>query len=245
VHAEIVAVLADQLERRSNTKMGAGNHTSHRRWGYSCNMDSVYPYIHGCSNCTSTNQKLFQGLFSDDTIVDSMLIAANNVCTECSNWFLFEDSSLLLHKPDKDFPRSQLLNEQHIRPHKITFDVLDQAVKYVHDGILNKYLSKNEAISYLQHHCFNNDTVEQIYKCANNGFILNKVKVMHKKQEDHDNDYPKLLVDKAKHPHKYEIYQLPIFMYDNNISLDVFGDAPMHCLFLGISKTIYIDIQHW
>ena len=55
VHAEIVSILADQLERRANTKLGAGNHMFHRRWGFSCNMEAIRQYIHACPSCIERN----------------------------------------------------------------------------------------------------------------------------------------------------------------------------------------------
>ena len=107
------------------------------------------------------------------------------------------------------------------------------------------YLSKNEAFSYLRYYCLNNDTVERIYQRAYNCMILKKITLRSQSNDDPDNDLEKILSDKNKHPESYEMYDLPKYMDSDVIKFDVFGEAPMHCLFLGISKTIYIDIQSW
>jgi hypothetical protein len=198
VHADIVAVMSDQLERRSNLKLGAGNHRYHCRFGYSCNMESVFPFIHACSNCSRLNKKLTLEFMEEIVLSDESIRQQRDKCTFCTNWFTCDDSNLLLYKPDDDFPKPRLINQQYIMAHKLTFDSLLNATKYVHNGIVGMYLSKSEAFSYLGSFCFNNKTIEQIYDCANNCLILNNVTTMHESNNNEDNAYEKKCPAEAK-----------------------------------------------
>jgi hypothetical protein len=246
VHSEIVAVMSDQLERRSNLNLGAGNHRYHRRFGYSCNMESVLDRIHACPNCTIMNKNITMDILESGNLSDEHITSIQqHNCTLCTNWFLNNNSDLLMYEPDADFPRSKLVNQKYVRSHQLTFQSLKNAIAYVHQGIENMYLSKNEAISYLRYHCFNNDTVDHIYECASNCMLLKQVSELHESNKDTDNDYEKIMSNKEKSPHLYEMYRLPEFMYQEYMFLDLFSEAPMHNLFLGISKTLYIDIQQW
>jgi len=246
VHAEIVAVLSDQLERRSNLNLGAGNHRYHRRFGYSCNMESVLNRIHACPNCTIINKTISMDILDSGTVSDEHIISMQqHNCTFCTNWFLDNNSDLLMYEPDVDFPKPKLSNGKYVRSHQLTFESLKNAIVYVHQGVENMYLSKNEALSYLRYYCFNNVTIDQIYDCASNCLLFKQVSELHASNNDSNNDYDKIMSNKQKNPSLYEMYRLPEFMYQEYMSLDLFSEAPMHNLFLGISKTIYIDIQQW
>jgi hypothetical protein len=231
IHSEVIAVMSDQLERWSNLKLGAGNHRYHRRFGYSCNMESVLQYVHACPSCVLMNKNISKEVIESDTVSAASIGLQKDKCLTCTNWFSHDNSPLLRYKPDPDFPKSRLINEKYIKAHKLSFDSLLEAIQYVHHGIVDMSLTKSKVVSYLRYYCFSNDTVDQIYDCANNCLVLKTVTSLHDNNEDPDNDYEKIIANKEKFPHLYEMYRLPEFMYHSYMNLDVFGEAPMHNLF--------------
>jgi hypothetical protein len=65
-----------------------------------------------------------------------------------------------------------------------------------------------------------------------------------KNQDDNPNLWLKLKKDYEDDPRKYQKWSLPSSWYYMN-STDLYVDVPMHLLFLGIGKSVFIKISKW
>jgi hypothetical protein len=88
--------------------------------------------------------------------------------------------------------------------HKLGSYTQCQAVKYVHDGIVQQYLTKKEAIVYLKYYCFNDASINSILECAQNDWLFQDIEKKYQNNEDpQHNDYEQLLNEKTANPHLY------------------------------------------
>jgi hypothetical protein len=142
---------------------------------------------------------------------------------------------------DNDFPSSECNIDREIKYSRLTFKKLRDTVTYVHDSIVSGKFSKKHASSYLKFHCMNEKTINEIVSKAYNCHLL-QVSISSKILDPISFDI--LDKDKEEHPELYKIYEVPIQWNFCN-SFNTFVEAPMHLLFLGITKTVMLDIQMW
>ena len=131
VHFEIVAVLADQPERRSLCcwKMGNGKNTA--RWKYAFDVKRVHQYLPLCCKC-------FKLFMKDPHGFDFM-----SSCQNCSKWDFDTTSTMSVNTP---IPKNTPLDlSPKFTPKKITFKLLKDIVSTSHHKIISGDWDSNAA----------------------------------------------------------------------------------------------------
>ena len=111
-----------------------------------------------------------------------------------------------------------------------------------HNNILMNIWSSKEAEAVLRTYCINKETINKIIDHAYNTKMI--ISIKEEVNFENNIDYIPILVDEKKEPQKYQMYQIPC-VWNEKIPINTYVEAPMHLLFLGISKTIFTDVVNW
>lgn len=152
IHAELLASLADQLARRAENYLTAGNGTYGARWGYAADLYALMAGVPACETCIAA---LYSGELTD-------------TCPNCTNWNMDIDSSLLDMDPPKKYPASQLPATRKLRPKKMTYESLMAAAGVAHDSVVSGEWAPDEALVFLETEGFNKGTGKRIVVNAEN-----------------------------------------------------------------------------
>jgi hypothetical protein len=243
IHAEILAVVNDQPERRSSLALSGGNSTFHSRFSYSCDYTKTNLPINSCCDCYIHIEKEYNDYALNNKVNKYNREWRCNKCHNCYNWLLegSHGGNDYMFSVDNDFPSSECNSEREIGYSRLTFKKLRDCVSYVHDSIVSGKFKKKQASSYLKFHCMNDKTITEIISKAYNSHLL-QVSIDSKILDPLS--FQVLNKDKEDHPELYKIFEVPI-QWEFCNSFDTFVEAPMHLLFLGITKVIMLDIQMW
>ena len=114
IHAELLAVVNDQPERRSSLAMSGGNSTFHSRFSYSCDYTKTILPIVSSLDCYNHIEKEYNEYAINNKVFKYNREWRSNKCHKCYNWLLDESYSGndYMFVVDNDFPSSECNNER-------------------------------------------------------------------------------------------------------------------------------------
>ena len=230
VHFELLISLQDQPERRHCTGILLGNSRNYAaRWGFSCNLSAIKSRIVSCSQC-------LQQLMSPQIPVSD--------CKQCTNWEIISSSTTLLQSDvNEKYPHQLKGNElpRKICPFKLSFNLLNEAVTNAHVEFIEKRWTKDEVTYYLSTYCLNTNTVKCVLEHSENIVTMKQI-------EDHKNtlkrDYEAMESCRNVNPQSYQDWKTPA-SWRRFMTIEQHIDVTMHLLFLGIVKTVALEIHSW
>ena len=230
VRIHVYACLGDSPEKYTISHITRGNGTYTSRWGHLIDIKRVHLHIPSCCRCREDNflrckDRIYKTSYS---------------CKNCMNWeFYGDNNNLLLFDPPKNYPADcDKLHNNKLSPQMLTSELLLKTCKHTHDKILLGYWSSSEGDSYLKAHGLNEDLRQNIVECAENMYLIANMDNMDTKFKTY------LMSDQQKNPSRYEPYPLPK-VWSHPMGLELFVDAPMHLLFLGIMKDVHRMTMKW
>ncbi len=155
-HIELAATLADQLARHCKNKIMAGNGTYGAWWGYAADLSAICQGVPCCPECEKTLQ-------------DHMPLRE---CHECTQWNMDINHCKLNFPPPKNYPADELPSSGMLRPIKLSFESMKQAVIKSHNRVVSECWTAVEADTYLWTQGLNTKAREAIIKNAENTLVL-------------------------------------------------------------------------
>ena len=228
IHFEIVAVLADQPERRSMCcwKMGNGRNTS--RWKYAFDVKQIHQYLPLCSDCLNS-------LIEEPTDFD---FSTN--CEHCLKWNFNSSSSMLNTIPHVNYPVTQSQSQCLMRPLKISFPQLANAAKKAHMNIVSEEWTSKMAIAFLDSVGINEYAITKIIDNAERAFSYSFLE----KSSVNPSGFQSLVELKEQEPSLFEEWK-GCAIWRSPIDIDHVVDVIMHLLFLGVVKEQRNAIRQW
>lgn len=241
VHADCFCVLNDQPERRSSLGLLAGNSRVHSRFGYLLDSRKTQSIIRACSNCAELINNEVHAMNEN---VDDILTChswRNEQCDSCTKWMIQPNDPLLSYIPDLNYPSSLFLVNGKMNLRKIEPKKLVECCQISHDNIVNGTFSTQDAFMFLQENGVSTVISKQVIQHGTYALTWQNVSLQQNENPEH---YSSVLKHKQKNPTLYEPAKLPVAWqtYDN---FEKFIEVPMHLLFLGVTKTVILDIQEW
>jgi hypothetical protein len=240
VHAEVIASLNDQPERRSCLCLSGGNSIYHARWGYAMNLKKLKKVMPACPTCYESLLKEKKD-YSKNAITTEDYFWRQGVCCECSCWAIEVPHPLLRYKPDDDYPQECLGADKKIDSTRLDFEILKKAVDATHSNIMAGIWNKKHAHSYLRCFCLNAKFIGTVLDRAINCKMLSEADQM---VDTMPELYSDIMEEVRNDPESYRKCPLPP-NWNETIPLDRYGDVPMHLLFLGAVKTCLMGTQAW
>ena len=222
--------LGDSPEKYTISHITRGNGTYTSRWGHLIDIKKVYLLIPSCAHCRSENF-----LNCKNAVCNSLYS-----CKTCMNWEFYGDNkNLLLFEPPNKYPMDcDKLHNNKLQPQMLTSELLLKVCKTTHEKVSKGYWSISEGDAYLKVHGLNDDLRQNIIECAENMFLMSNLEGMETKHRTY------ILSDQQKNPEKYQRYPLPR-VWSPPMGIELFADAPMHLLFLGIMKDVHRMTMKW
>ena len=236
VYMETFASLQDQPERRDMLFLARGNATYHSRWGYAMDCSALKSVLIPCPSCLESLKKEAR-----DSTTYLTAEWRTGCCDICSCWAFMLPSKHLCFPPPKGYPADKIPEDGLIPAIRLSFPILRQAVDETHQKLTNKLWIDKEATAYLRVHCLSTKATEEIILRAKNCFLLHHLESIGNVTSE---EYIALAEQKSSCPELYQRWALPS-LWDDSIPLERYGDVPMHLLFLGVGKTLVLDIQLW
>ena len=227
VYAELFVSLGDQPERRGANYVMLGNSQFSARWGLAMDLAAVASGIPTCASCLSDS-------------VQQQAVPLRNTCSHCCKWEMECSSGILDFDPPQDYPKDMIPPSQKLRPLKVSFEVMKNAVALAHDKVVQSEWSSREALSYLRVHGINQEATDEILLHAENALAFRITSVNVEDQLLHQ----ELLSDKLSLPHLFERWEYPAF-WDRGVDVRQHVEAVMHLMFLGVTKTMVKSIKKW
>lgn len=234
--------LQDQPERRDFNLMRAGNGATTGRFGVSADHYALYRrnVLPSCRACLEKMEKAL----SENNCPWPM-----DPCDECVRWDVLDDpNELAFWVAPKDYPATEKVVEKTdfegtkevhrrcLRPFRITYESLKEAIDTAHDGYLNKGWSNQNCVSYLEVEGMSSKFINVVLEHSARSLSLQIAK-----QEPHK--YQAILDAAAANPSEYKKAPNPNSWTRPTIPLVLHPDVIMHLIFLGIVKTTNIIIQ--
>ena len=160
-----------------------------------------------CADCIHGMQ---QKILDDEFIMNS--------CNNCYNFWWNPEK--MCNIPDGDYP---IEGDQQCL--KLTYDLLKKAVTTCHQKIVDGDWTDTMAKSYLNRHCLNNNSKNEVIENANNVKKLNHA--LMNNQEDLISAHQFL---KEENLDKYQMWRTPAF-WDSCFELEDFMEPIMHQFF--------------
>ncbi len=233
VHAERLAYLADQPERRASNFLMLGNSTHGARFGVSCNIKSVISKIPACAACTERNLSLH---------IDGMEEEVQSGF-ECSNWETSTQSGILDFEPEKEFPKSEILSlTKQLSPLSLTYEVLANALEVGFQKCSSGEWGIGATAAYLRAHCINQELIDSCTERARNLKNWNEARANH---ETHPKNWELYFQLHQENPDMFSPVEIPALWKRQWGSLSQCIDVIMHLIFLGVVKTEEGCIKEW
>lgn len=228
VYAELFASLMDQPERRKSNAVLLGGSSFTARWRTCANFALIASKVKACKNC-------FEMLLNN--IVVTVDHHDDRHCTNCSCWRTENCGDMLQSDPPAGYPIDVLPASGKLLPFVMNYNTLHSAVDTTHTKVLEGLWTKDKAHTYLRVNGVNKKSASEVIDRASNcqklagavqGTLLHTA----------------LALEAERHPSMYKKWKPPTF-WNRNVPMERFIDAPMHLLFLGITKTIVTMIHEW
>ena len=242
VHADIYCVSCDQPERRTNLMISAGNSIHHKRFGYVVDYVQCQEIIRSCDKCT-TGIMLESEEYEKNRVVrpKHKSLWRGVPCEHCTSWMYFEDHPLLSYIPDKNYPGCKKDEYGSVNISRITKSMLVRMIKEVEMSLQDKTWTSTTCKAYLRTAGLHTKAITKIMDAATNHCIYQEAE---ENKEQQMNTWIQLRKDYENDPRKYQSWTLPSSWYNfDNVQLYV--DAPMHLVMLGVGKSVYIKVAKW
>jgi hypothetical protein len=236
VHAELLASLADQPERRSANNLMNGNGRFAGRMGHSIDLTSLAASIEPCAECYKNICDKGDGFW-----------ASNSTCEKCTKWTMMGDHQLLRFPPPADYPLDRIPEGGFLFPAKLTYESLKEAVDLTHTMVSTGKWSGKNGSAYLATYTIAPLYSEQVIVNADNVRCLSEAR--------NNTNTLKCALESleelaAADPETFQPKDLPALWErglseTNPVPLEKAVDVPMHLLFLGVVKTVTKTIQEW
>jgi hypothetical protein len=228
VHLELLLSMQDQPERRSVHSLMMGNSLYTPQWSLSLNWTKAYKQLKSCCHC---QESLLNHSF-DNTIK----------CELCCNWNVHDNLIKLKFQAPIDYPQNDMNpidNDNQILPTIIDHKLLIRVCTTSHEKVASNEWTEKQARSLMRVFGINKETSDSMIEYATNASTLKYI------QDNNCADEYQYLVNlHNKHPEQFCMYPInPVWM--RSIELIDHIETVMHLLFLGIAKTIFLDIQEW
>lgn len=238
MHFELMATLQDQPERRSANHLMAGNSTYAARWGVTADHKFLHDVLKACNRCVQVMVERFVDGEWDLPVPD---------CGHCLNWDVLKKTPLARFPAPKSYPEIEeglhcrtvnIDNQLYIRPFRIDYQGLRDALAFAHDQFCNNNWTSSNCEAYLKVEGLNNESIKE--------FIEHSINVQSLRLVENNEESRELIqADRKNNPHKYERYPDPPLWTRKDIPLSSHIDAIMHLLFLGLVKTVVLEVQRW
>jgi hypothetical protein len=244
VTISVLASIHDQPERREILGLAGGNSTYHARFGYSMDVQYLSNKLRACAECyNSLRNDLESRIKNQASTIEATFQWKELSCKNCVCWTYVPGSSLLSFPPPPNYPLDyDQLENGHIQSKKLNFGILISIIKKVHSNIVTNIWSSKEAEAVLRTYCINSNTIDAIIDRSFNQKMIDNI--MKEPNYATNEDYKQIIIDYQNNPEMYQQYIHPSTWKSKN-DIQTFVEAPMHLLFLGIAKTIFIDINVW
>jgi hypothetical protein len=150
-------------------------------------------------------------------------------------------SKLLHYQPPNAYPEAFLTKNRKLKPQIITNQFLEASIQKVNIGIINSNLTKNEASIILRSHGLCGEAVTAVIEHANNAkrYVHAKINIAKDPNEHHI-----VKLDFEQNKEKFMKWKLPSSWFGQT-DTQLYVEAPMHLLFLGIMKQIMYKTTEW
>ena len=236
LYFELFATLQDQPERRDFNCLRAGNGSHTGRFGVSADHSAIYKanILPACGQCL---QLLENGLQNDQCTWP----LPN--CMRCVRWDVLDNpNGLARYNPPSDYPTlsKRIVNTpegKQIKPFRITYKSLKEAVDTAHDQYLNGDWTNQNYESFLEVEGLSTKFIEKAMEQSIRSYSL-------KLARESPDRYPAIINAAEADPAKYGKVPYPPAWNRPTIGLDLHPDVIMHLLFLGVVKTTILQIQN-
>jgi hypothetical protein len=160
----------------------------------------------------------------------------------CTCWAVTDKHPLLRTTPPHNYPEDKVLTDGKIESFKLTFVLLRKAVDDSHAKIVNRTWSIKQAYAFIRTYCIPHTAINEMMKCASN--CLTELDIHEIDTFEDTEEYTALMEEKQNDIVSYYKWVFPV-MWDDSIPTDIYAEVPMHLLFLGIVKTIMMDVCQW
>ena len=232
VYLELFASLQDQPERRSANyiMLGGGKYTA--QWGRAADFASIALGVPSCTEC-------MRRLFSWSIISSSEV---PHSCRNCVSWDIEAESGILDFDPPQHFPVSEISqSNQKLRPSRINYNTLKQAVEKTHDNIVSGAWTIDNGNAFLWVHGINKEARTEILQCASNE---RKYKTIFEERHCREEEFTSISRLKDNDPHLFTRWQFPA-LWSRGTEMSQHVDVIMHLLFLGVIKATIKRIEDW
>jgi len=237
VSMNLIASLHDQPERREIMHLARGNSKYHGRFGYCMDSEYLANVLKPCKQCYLSLLKE-----TNATNIGYNYFWRSQKCKRCTCWSFFPDTTLLRFPAPTNYPPEFADSKFTIPSTKLNFEKLVDDVKLCHNNIVNSQWTSKTAESFLKSLCLSIDTIDDIIE---HGFRTRLIEIIKLKSKKNLNDAEsEILIDYQNNPKKYEMWKCPA-IWRKEIPIDSYVDAPMHLLFLGIAKSLFMDIREF
>lgn len=247
VHLDLYCSKMDQPERRSALRLMGGNSLVHGRFGYLVDCRQNVNKIRSCKECTtSIVQEHSNGNHG------KVPFWRTGTCVKCTAWMINPVNNLLAYKVEqkdtKNFPKEAYdFSNNTISPKRIQFKEMYVATRVVLSNLTavnweGETWTSQQCKTFLKYTGYNTKAVADIIQRCNNIRNFNEIQSNHTKYNPEP--LAAIMKEKDDNPEKYEPFSAPSSWYHFN-DTSVFVDVPMHLLFLGIVKTVTLDLGVW
>ena len=145
------------------------------------------------------------------------------------------DSPPLKFSPPDDYPLDALEeNSMSLRPRRITYGSLADAVQRAHTAVISGSWTIENAQSYLFTEGLNTEAASEVVECANNVRVL---QFLSDNRENFQLEYEAMVQDKQRNPLSYDVWKTAA-IWQWGTSLFQYVDAIMHLKILGCFQDI-------
>lgn len=232
---ETFCTLQDQPERRDFNSMRAGNGATTGRFGVSADHSALYNknVLPSCASCLKE---------MESALLNNSFPWPMKTCDKCVRWDALDDRNglafWLAHKDYPDTPRVEYINSRKcLRPFRISYDSLKQAVDIAHSGYVDKGWSNQNCESFLENEGMSTKYINIVMEHCARSYSLKVAKNTPQK-------YASILKDAKENPTKYAKAPYPSPWSRPTVALELHPDVIMHLIFLGIVKTTVTQIQN-
>ena len=159
------------------------------------------------------------------------------VCDKCLRWDIeehlgSETHPLLWHDPPEGYPESELPSNGKIKPFKLCWKDLEDAILKARSMVIGSHWSFANAEVYLKTHCISPEYIKLLEKSIKNQMTANTYETNPRLSEDQKKNLRRHI---QEHPHDYQLPPFPA-AWRSGVPIDRFVDVIMHLLFLGVAK---------
>jgi hypothetical protein len=110
-----------------------------------------------------------------------------------------------------------------------------------HDKICNGSWDQKNATAYMRVHCLNTNCISEVIRLALNCKLYSDADAG---KEANPELFELYQEESEDNPENYKPFPIP-FLWNCDIPIEIYVDAIMHLMFLGVVRTTRVDVQEW